>query len=118
MGANRDPVLQVEGCGVGARRAGSHDGRVWGSDPADGCHRPETDRAKISRNLDSSDLSCELTVIYLCRSMIYLCRLVIYLVIYLTFNDLSLPFSDLSLPFSVLSLPSVIYLYHSVIYSL
>ena len=46
--------------------------------PADGCHRPETDRAKISRNLDSSDLSCELTVIYLCRSVIYLCHLVIY----------------------------------------
>ena len=62
MGANRDPVLQVEGCGGGARRAGSHDGRVWGvwgSDPADGCHRPETGRAKIACNLDSSDLSCD-----------------------------------------------------------
>ena len=82
MGAsmNRGPVQRIERWGAGAaRRAGSHDGRVWSSDPADGCHRPETDRAKISRNLDSSDLSCELTVIYLCRSMIYLCHSMVYL---------------------------------------
>ena len=76
-------MQQIEACGAGAaRRAGGQDGRVWGvwgSDPADGCHRPETDRAKTSRNLDSSDFLGDLSVICLCP-----------------FGDFPVPFSDYS----------------------
>ena len=78
-------MQQIEACGAGAaRRAGGQDGRVRGvqsPDPADGCHRPETDRVKTSHKVTffSSDLSGDLSVIYLCP-----------------FSDFPVPFSDLS----------------------
>ena len=118
MGANGALVLQVEGCGGGMARWQSQRarvGRVGARIPPMAVTRPETDRAKTSRNLDSSDLSGDLSVIYLCRSVIFLCRSVIYLVIYLPFSDLQVIYFGRSV---IYLCRSVIYLCHLVIYSL